>query len=257
MPSLHPIVRFTIAIATAMPAFGDPEAASALPELPESVRQILLVQTQDWDEAAGMLIRLEKGERGDWSRTGPEIPVSLGRNGLAWGRGLHLTPPGAEEKVEGDGRAPAGIFRLDHAFGYAPEPPSGTRLPYRHATAADFFVDDAESPEYNQWVRLEIGDPKTRWQSFERMCRDDDLYEFGIVVGHNDAPPVPGKGSAIFHHVWRGPGRPTAGCTAMKREHFVNLLRWLDPAKKPLLIQAPASVTSSISLKPSPSSPKP
>ena len=46
----------------------------------------------------------------------------------------------------------------------------------------------------------------------ERMWRDDALYDLVIVIGHNDDPPVPGLGSAVFIHLWRGPtgGRPRA-----------------------------------------------
>ena len=36
--------------------------------------------------------------------------------------------------------------------------------------------------------------------------------------------------SAIFLHVWKEPGAPTCGCTAMAREDLLELLRWLDLA---------------------------
>ena len=37
-------------------------------------------------------------------------------------------------------------------------------------------------------------------------------------------PAVPGKGSAIFLHLWRGPRRPTAGCVAFRRPDLAWIL---------------------------------
>ena len=72
------------------------------------------------------------------------------------------------------------------------------------------------------------------------MRRADDLYRWGILVDHNANPPVPGGGSCIFMHMWRGPGQPTVGCTAMPQADLELLLGWLDPERKPLLVQLPA-----------------
>jgi len=78
------------------------------------------------------------------------------------------------------------------------------------------------------------------WTSSEMMRRDlnnhDDLYKLGLLVSYN-APARPGAGSCIFLHIWRGPERPTVGCTAMPEEGMMTLLAWLDPAAKPLLLQ--------------------
>jgi len=61
------------------------------------------------------------------------------------------------------------------------------------------------------------------------------------VIGHNVNPTVPGAGSCVFLHVWSGPGSWTAGCTAMEQEQLELILAWLDPAKRPLLVQLPAA----------------
>jgi L,D-peptidoglycan transpeptidase YkuD (ErfK/YbiS/YcfS/YnhG family) len=220
--------------------------------IPSSTEQVVLVTTDDWDSPNGTLLRLSRSG-GGWVAVGHAVPVTIGRNGLAWGLGVHSAPPASPQKAEGDGRAPAGAFALGPVFGYAPEPPSGSRLPYRHSTARDYWIDDPESADYNRWVTLPEGlpnEPEKRWKSFERMRRDDHLYEIGIVVHHNTAPITKGKGSAIFLHVWRAPGVATAGCTAMAKQDLLDLIRWLDPAKKPLLIQAPGSQLGRIELRP-------
>jgi L,D-peptidoglycan transpeptidase YkuD (ErfK/YbiS/YcfS/YnhG family) len=210
--------------------------------LPIETRQLLVVRTESWASAVGNLQRYQKiGER--WRAIGKPIPVSVGKNGLAWGRGIYLNARRVPAKVEGDGCAPAGIFRLGPAFGYAPRSPAGCRLIYRAITERDYFVDAPAADEYNRWVTIPAGklnQPEKLWPSFERMKRLDRLYELGIVVQQNDHPVVKGRGSAIFFHVWRNPGVPTVGCTAMARDDLLALLQWLEPRQEPLLVQAPA-----------------
>jgi D-alanyl-D-alanine dipeptidase len=207
--------------------------------LPKHTRQVVFVGVDSWDSQTGILRMLDKeGDR--WVSHGADIPVVLGSHGLAWGRGLQSPVVDGPQKVEGDGKAPAGIFPLGTAFGYDPQPPQYCRLPYRQATAGDYFVDDADSTQYNQWVHLsDAQDPAHVWKSFEKMRRDDQLYELGMVIEQNTAPVEAGKGSAVFFHVWRAADAPTAGCTAMSKDNLIKLLTWLDPAKRPLVIQVP------------------
>lgn len=207
--------------------------------LPQA-RQLIIVSAESWSSETGKLQMVSKVS-GAWVRHGKDVAVVLGR-GLGWGRGLHRNLRLGPRKREGDGRAPAGIFSLGPAFGYSRNPPAGCRLSYRALTERDYFVDDPKAKEYNQWVELPRGKaPKQLWRSAEKMLRPDPLYELGIVIHHNLAPIIPGGGSAIFFHVWRNASTPTVGCTAMARRDLLNLIRWLDPAKKPLLIQAPAA----------------
>ncbi len=175
---------------------------------------------------------------------GESIPVVVGRNGLGWGIGLH---PSADteanrdtgpKKREGDGRAPAGIFRLSSAFGYAPPKiAGGIKLPYMQATPSLRCVDDTQSLHYNRIVDSALINPD--WKSAEEMLRPDVQYRLGIVVDHNTNPVIPGRGSCIFIHIWKGSDAGTAGCTAMSQENMERLLRWLDPSANPILIQLP------------------
>ena len=211
------------------PATGAPLARS---------RQVLVVTTRDWDAVGGVLRRFERrSARGPWARVGADVPVVVGRTGLAWGVGLVETR-GAEgpRKREGDGKAPAGVFRLGPAFGFADaRAAAGLKLPYRPLTPSTECVDDSASHHYNLVVErdaLKAAD----WNSSERM-REVEGYSWGLVVAHNAAPPAPGLGSCIFLHVWAGPEKGTAGCTAMERPNLETLLGWLDPVKRPLLVQ--------------------
>ncbi len=87
------------------------------------------------------------------------------------------------------------------------------------------------SMQYNQWVR---GTPAAG--SFERLKRPDDLYQYGIVIGYNMHPVIPGAGSAIFMHVWRRYDSPTAGCVALNQRNLRKILRWLDRQYQPVII---------------------
>jgi D-alanyl-D-alanine dipeptidase len=69
--------------------------------------------------------------------------------------------------------------------------------------------------------------------------RSVEGYRWGLVVEHNADAPVPGRGSCIFLHIWAGPEKGTAGCTAMEQTNLEELLRWLDSKKLPLLVQLP------------------
>jgi L,D-peptidoglycan transpeptidase YkuD (ErfK/YbiS/YcfS/YnhG family) len=168
---------------------------------------------------------------------GRAIPVVLGKKGMAWGRGLVEFKQGAP-KVEGDNKAPAGIFRLGPAFGYAPRSAAPwIKLPYIPLTKYSEGIDDPHSRYYNQLVdRSKIA--KIDWRSSEQMLRADVLYKWGIVVAHNPAA-TPGAGSCIFLHIWKNSHTATVGCTAMAEGDLVALLRWLDPSKRPVLIQMP------------------
>ncbi len=64
------------------------------------------------------------------------------------------------------------------------------------------------------------------------------LYRYGIFVAHNPKR-LPGAGSCIFMHIRKPDGTPTVGCTAMDEKELVRIMRWLDPDRHPLLIQAP------------------
>jgi len=97
--------------------------------------QMVVVTTKKWIATEGVLRRFERKER-DWQQVGPSVPVVVGRSGLGWGRGLTNFPPSAfPHKREGDGRSPAGIFRLTYAFGYAAvDDVREIKLPYIQCT---------------------------------------------------------------------------------------------------------------------------
>lgn len=136
-------------------------------------------------------------------------------------------------KREGDMKSPAGIFHIGRSFGSATRP-AGIKLPFTRTTPYDYWVDDATSADYNRW-ETDFGNPDTRWKSYERLRIP--AYEYAAVIRYNMDPIRKGQGSAIFLHIWPGPDGHTAGCTAISKGHLLKVLRWLDPAQRPVIIQ--------------------
>jgi L,D-peptidoglycan transpeptidase YkuD (ErfK/YbiS/YcfS/YnhG family) len=179
--------------------------------------------------------------RGGWQRT-DEWPAVIGKNGSAWGIGVHPSDRTGPTKREGDLKSPAGVFAFRSAYGYAEEPHKGWRLPYEQSADLE-CIDDPASEHYTKIVdRKQV---PSDWESAEQMRRDDTLYEWVIDVAHNpDAKP--GAGSCIFLHVWSGPESSTAGCTAMDKGKLEALLDKLDPASHPLFVLMPRAEYSQV-----------
>ena len=144
-----------------------------------------------------------------WLRVGArQFRAALGRGGIS----------GA--KREGDGVTPAGIFPLRQVL-YRPDrmarPP--TALAALPLVPSDGWCDNPADPaHYNRPVTL------PHPARAERLWRDDGLYDLLVVIGYNDAPPVPGLGSAIFLHVSRPDYAPTEGCVALALPHLLQVL---------------------------------
>jgi D-alanyl-D-alanine dipeptidase len=205
-----------------------------------STTQIVVVTTARWNSITGQAQLFERKKPDtSWKPEGSPFEIVVGKTGLAWGSGV-LTPAYRASdpvKKEGDGKAPAGVFRLSKAFGYASQPAAGIMLDYVPLSPSIECVDDTASRYYNKIENRASVAPD--WNSSEHMLRSDELYRWGIVVDHNADPPKAGGGSCIFMHIWRGPGQGTVGCTAMPQARIEALLGWIDPARQPLLIQMP------------------
>jgi L,D-peptidoglycan transpeptidase YkuD (ErfK/YbiS/YcfS/YnhG family) len=142
---------------------------------------------------------------------GKTFRCALGRGGVR------------RDKREGDGATPLGVWPLREVFYRAdrvakPE----TMLPVRALSRADGWCDAPDDPNYNRPVQLPYA------ASAEALWRKDHLYDLIVVVGYNDAPVVPGAGSAIFLHVARANYQPTVGCVAFAEGDLSTILSIVD-----------------------------
>jgi len=197
--------------------------------------QAIVVTTPDWDSVDGTLLRFEKHD-GQWLSVGDKFPVVVGKSGLGWDALVPPTDTNSPVKKEGDGRSPAGIFAITELGGFNSSRPNA-RILYFPITENTECVDDVKSRSYNKVTnRIATSD----WDSSEKM-RTIDVYRLMAIVDYNDRK-LPGAGSCIFLHIWSGPGRGTAGCTAMQEKDLQDIADWLDAKQHPVVVQFPAPV---------------
>jgi L,D-peptidoglycan transpeptidase YkuD (ErfK/YbiS/YcfS/YnhG family) len=131
----------------------------------------------------------------------------------------------AADKREGDNRSPVGVWMIRQVL-YRPDVyPNGptTALPVAAMAPDDGWCDAPGDPAYNRPVKLPYP------ASAERLWRDDAVYDLVGILAHNDDPPVPGMGSAIFLHLAREDYSGTEGCVALARDDLEALLAMAKP----------------------------
>ena len=134
------------------------------------------------------------------------FPCSIGRGGITI------------RKREGDGATPAGTHRLTGMLYRADRMarPADWALPIG---PSDLWSDAPDDINYNTFVRRPYP------HSHERLHRPDRLYDLILLTDWNWPEAQPGRGSAIFVHVWRKPRHPTAGRVALARADLL----WIAP----------------------------
>jgi L,D-peptidoglycan transpeptidase YkuD (ErfK/YbiS/YcfS/YnhG family) len=145
---------------------------------------------------------------------GRRVRCALGRAGVK----------PAAQKREGDLASPAGVWTIRRVL-YRPDEgaPPVTALPVEALSPDDGWCDAPDDEDYNRPIKL------PHPASFEKMWRDDGIYDLVVVLGHNDDPPKPHMGSCIFLHLAREGYTPTEGCVAVTRPDLEELLRLAKP----------------------------
>lgn len=146
---------------------------------------------------------------------GRRFPCAVGRGKIT------------KAKREGDGATPAGTHKLVGLM-YRPDRIGRGQVP-RWAVPigpGDLWSDDPRDRDYNRLVAAPHG------YSHERLRRADPQYDVVLMTNWNWPHAEPGRGSAIFLHVWRRPRHPTAGCIAFRRDHLLWIARRLRHASR-------------------------
>lgn len=209
-------------------------------ELPADSQQCLVGIASDWNSSYVTLTMYERAPGGTWQPQGSSWKGRLGKNGLVWGKGLHPVPSGAKTKKEGDRRAPAGVFDLGGAWGYAPSIQKSPNLSYVQVTSRSLWYEDPSSPYYNQFRILDY-EPRTTEEKKAQMKQGDYAHSLKLFIAHNAYPNItPGAGSSIFFHIWRnGGGSATFGCTTMAEGDLKRLIATVEPRKRPVYVLLP------------------
>ena len=152
-----------------------------------------------------------KKENGNWELKWTEKGY-VGRNGIT------------DNKKEGDGATPSGVYSFDLAFGLLDDP--GSVLPYHTIVKGDFWVDDPASPHYNQLVN----DKTTAkdWNSGENLIKATPYYNYALNLDYNKER-TPGAGSAIFLHCFMATSyKGSSGCICLPESRMKELIGSAD-----------------------------
>ena len=138
-------------------------------------------------------------------------PCRIGRTGIR------------HDKREGDGATPAFVLRPIRGFWRRDKRlPPITGLSMRPLRPGDGWCETPGDRAYNRLVKKPYG------ASHEDMVRTDDLYDIVVELDWNRVPRRQGRGSAIFLHLTRPEGGPTAGCLALPKSRLDLLMALLD-----------------------------
>lgn len=173
----------------------------------------LTVKTTSWTATTGTL-----------EVNGKTYPCTLGRSGVCE----------PSEKKEGDGKTPLGTYPLRQLIYRADRNAKpATDLSVEILTPETGWCEDPAHADYNKKITLPHASVN------DRMTREDSLYDYVVVIGYNDDPVVPGKGSAIFMHLARPEFTPTQGCVGLRPEDLLEVLKCCSPSSK-IVITPPA-----------------
>lgn len=146
------------------------------------------------------------------------IPCRIGRTGATFA------------KREGDGATPRfvmrpvrGFWRMDRRL--RPR----TALPMRPIRPGDGWCEVPGDRNYNRLVK------KPYAASHEDMMRADALYDVVVELDWNRVPRKQGAGSAIFLHLARPEGGPTAGCIGVPKRFIDLVMARLSPRSRILV----------------------
>lgn len=196
--------------------------------------QIIFVKANsDSTIQATMFLYERKNQHKQWHLK-DSFNVVIGKNGLGRDATSSINLNNINPiKHEGDGKSPAGVFPLGPVFSY--HSIKHLHMPFVQVDTNFYCVDDMNSNYYNTLIKQDTA--QHNFNSFEYMKRNDELYEYGVWVNYNSSPVKSGNGSCIFLHIWRNENSGTAGCTAMTKEHILELIHWLNKKKNPVLLQ--------------------
>jgi L,D-peptidoglycan transpeptidase YkuD (ErfK/YbiS/YcfS/YnhG family) len=120
---------------------------------------------------------------------------------------------------EGDNVTPKGIFKITKIYYRA------DRIKYIKTNIRKIKIkrdmgwcDDPKSKFYNMQIKI------PNKYSYEKLYRNDNLYDLIAVLNYNTRPILKNKGSAIFIHISNNSYKKTAGCIALKKKNLIYIL---------------------------------
>ncbi|MFD7326488.1 hypothetical protein ACFV9D_36345 [Streptomyces sp. NPDC059875] len=179
--------------------------------MPDDTSQAFVVTGETRDTNVATAVLYERDKAGKWRRAAGPWNAHNALRG--W----------TEEHWAGDLRTPIGVFGLGDAGGRLPDP--GAKLPYDHD---EEFVSPGTGF---------LGEPLEG--SFDYVVAIDYNRIPGMTPLDKERPLGQERGGGVWIHVDHG--GPTQACISLTADGMRQLLRALDPAKKPVIVMGPAA----------------
>lgn len=227
--------RLIAGAAALMAAAALPPAAATATRLrlPRRTRELVVVSSPSADPpgAQSLAVLRAYARAGHGSRT--RWRLVFGPWAVETGSG-HLLA--AARRREGDRATPTGVFGFGHTiYGNRPDP-GGLHYRYHRLVCGDWWDEDPYSAGYNHLVHVPCGVRPAFASWSEALWTETLAYPYLAVIDFNIDPVHRGagaNGSGIFLHSWVGAA--TAGCVALPRRRLLEVLRWLRPARDPVI----------------------
>lgn len=218
------------AAAALMPA--TPAGAARL-RLPRRARELVVVSSPTADPPGAQSIAVLRAYARSGHGAGAAWRLVFGPWAVETGGG-HLLP--AARRREGDRATPIGVFSFGRTlYGNRPDP-GGLHYRYHRLGCGDWWDEDPYSGAYNHLVHVPCGVRPAFASWSEALWTETLAYPYFAVIDFNVDPVRRGagaNGSGIFLHSWVDAA--TAGCVALPRRRLLKLLRWLRPARDPMI----------------------
>jgi L,D-peptidoglycan transpeptidase YkuD (ErfK/YbiS/YcfS/YnhG family) len=146
----------------------------------------------------------------------------------------HLLP--ATVRREGDHATPIGVYTIAATM-YGNEPnPGGLHYVYHRFVCGDWWDEDPYTAQYSRFVHVPCGVNPNFAAWSEPLWTETRAYPYFAVINFNTDPVHAGAaapGAGIFLHSWMD--APTEGCIALPESRLLDILRWLRPARRPVI----------------------
>jgi L,D-peptidoglycan transpeptidase YkuD (ErfK/YbiS/YcfS/YnhG family) len=195
--------------------------------IPSSAEQLIVVSSRTYDPP-GYLASFQTFERANASARWKPL-FAPWRSEIGSGELVNV-------RHFGDHATPTGVFDIGlRMYGTEPDP-GGLHYAYHQLVCGDWWDEDPYSPQYNRFVHVPCATTPSFASWSEALWTETRAYPYFAVLQTNDDPTITGSnapGAGIFLHHWMN--APTEGCVALPLADLLQVLRWLNPVKHPVI----------------------
>ena len=137
-----------------------------------------------------------------------KVKCALGKKGIGY------------KRKEGDLITPQGEYKIKYIL-YRKDRVKKIKTKFKKVIIKKNmgWCDDTKSSKYNKLIKLPY------YYGYEKLFRQDNIYDIILVLNYNMNPIIKNKGSAIFIHVAKKKFKKTEGCIAVKKNHLLKILK--------------------------------